>query len=117
MDVQSAAQTAVSQGGGIGSYQVQASAQPVGGVVGTAGKSGQPQRGIAPAIAKIFGSSIAPDAHLSVSFRVARAPDEIVTVFSDPQTGDEVVQFPPELMLKIAEFFDQHAGVALDTNA
>jgi uncharacterized FlaG/YvyC family protein len=74
--------------------------------------------GIAPAIAKLFGSSATPDPiRLDVSYRVLRDPNQIVTVFSDPKTGQEVAQFPPELLINLAQFFDQQRGVTLDADA
>ncbi|MEO6913374.1 MAG: hypothetical protein ABI182_05080 [Candidatus Baltobacteraceae bacterium] len=73
---------------------------------------------LTPAIAKIFGSGDAPSsASLNVSYRVARPLDEIVTVFSDPNTGKEIAQFPSEMIIQIAEFFDKQSGITLDRNA
>ena len=71
--------------------------------------------GLAPAIAKIFGNIVGPPAQLSVSYRVEGS--DIVTVFTDPTTHKEVAQFPPELLLGLAQFFDQTAGVTLDRTA
>lgn len=74
--------------------------------------------GIAPAIAKLFGSAPVPTPiPLNVSYRVVRDPNEIVTVFTDPKTGQEVAQFPPDVLIGIAEFFDQQTGVTLDRDA
>ncbi len=79
--------------------------------------SAQHESGIAPAIAKIFGSSGLPQpVNLNVSYRVLKN-DEIVTVFTDPQTGKEVAQFPPEILIGLAQFFDQQQGVTFDRNA
>ncbi|MDE2482980.1 MAG: hypothetical protein KGN02_12425 [bacterium] len=73
--------------------------------------------GIAPAIAKIFGDSGSPQAvNLNVSYRVLK-DHEIVTVFTDPKTGKEVAQFPPEILIGLAQFFDQQSGVTFDRNA
>ncbi|MDQ2681370.1 MAG: hypothetical protein M3Y21_10205 [Candidatus Eremiobacteraeota bacterium] len=73
---------------------------------------------LSPAIAKIFGSGDAPQSvSLNVSYRVARPLDEIVTVFSDPATGKEIAQFPSEMIIQIAEFFDKQSGITLDRNA
>jgi hypothetical protein len=73
---------------------------------------------IAPAIAKLFGNSGPPEPiRLDVSYRVLSDPNVIVTVFSDPKTGQEVAQFPPELLIHLAQFFDQPRGVTLDRNA
>ncbi len=72
--------------------------------------------GIAPAIAKLFGGSAIPQPiQLNVSYRVEGS--DIVTVFTDPKTGKEVAQFPPELLLGLAKFFDQQSGVTFDKNA
>lgn len=68
-------------------------------------------------IAKLFaGSSSDGSAALSVSYRVEK-PNEVITVFSDPVTGQEVAQFPAEAMVQIAQFFDKSSGVTLDQNA
>lgn len=73
---------------------------------------------LAPAIAKLFGSASPPEPiRLDVSYRVLQDPDVIVTVFSNPQTGQEVAQFPPELLIHLSQFFDQPRGVTLDQNA
>ena len=71
--------------------------------------------GIAPAIAKLFGSGTPEPIQLNVSYRVEGS--DVVTVFSDPKTGKEIAQFPPELLLGLAKFFDQQAGVTFDKNA
>jgi hypothetical protein len=73
------------------------------------------QSGLAPAIAKLFGNNGVPTPiTLNVSYRVVKGLDEIVTVFSDPKTGREIAQFPPEILIGLAEFFDQERGVTLD---
>lgn len=72
--------------------------------------------GIAPVVAKIFGTDGIPQpVTLNVSYRVDGA--EIVTVFSDPKSGKEIAQFPSELMIKLAEFFDKSHGATLDKSA
>lgn len=77
--------------------------------------SGDAGSGIAPAIAKLFGSSAPQPVQLNVSYRVEGS--DVVTVFTDPKTGKEVAQFPPELLLGLAKFFDQQSGVTFDKNA
>ncbi|HEY8298780.1 MAG TPA: hypothetical protein VIG32_12255 [Candidatus Baltobacteraceae bacterium] len=68
-------------------------------------------------VAKLFGKPEHPlSAGLDVSYRVSHNPSQVVTVFSDPQTGKEVAQFPAEIVIQIAEFFDKHSGVALDSS-
>ena len=100
------------------------------GPIGTPNSSGAPPSvgfGPAPAsgdgkvvssVARFFGPPTNPQpVTLNVSYRVLHHPNEIVTVFSDPRTNQEVAQFPPEILIGIAEFFDQHQGVTLDSNA
>jgi hypothetical protein len=74
---------------------------------------------LAPAIAKLFGSSADPQpVPLNVSYRVLKGDlGEIVTVFTDPKTGREIAQFPPEILIGLATFFDQQSGATLDQNA
>ncbi len=80
------------------------------------GGTGRP--GIAPAIAKLFGGASAPQASsLNVSYKVLHNPNQVVTVFTDPRTGQVVAQFPPELLVGLAEFFDYQSGVTLDRDA
>lgn len=74
--------------------------------------------GIAPAIAKLFGGAAVPQPiSLNVSYRVVKDLDEIVTVFTDPKTGKEVAQFPAEVLIGLAQFFDHERGATLDKNA
>ncbi len=73
---------------------------------------------VVSSVARFFGPPTNPQpVTLNVSYRVLHHPNEIVTVFSDPRTNQEVAQFPPEILIGIAEFFDQHQGVTLDSNA
>jgi hypothetical protein len=84
----------------------------------TPGESPQARGGLAPAIAKLFGSATPPEPiRLDVSYRVLNHPDQIVTVFSDPKTGQEVAQFPPDILVGLAQFFDSPRGVTLDRDA
>lgn len=73
---------------------------------------------LASDIAKLFANTgISSPITLQVSYRVSHDPNVIVTVFTDPVTGREVAQIPPEVMLQIAQFFDKHSGVTLDKSA
>ena len=83
----------------------------------TADAGAHPQQpAIAPVVAKIFGNEGIPHpVTLSVSYRVDGK--EIITVFSDPKSGKEIAQFPSELMIKLAEFFDKSHGATLDQSA
>ena len=73
---------------------------------------------LAGAVAKLF-SAPAPSGPISldVSYRVQRDPNVIITVFTDPKTGREVAQFPPEILVHLSQFFDQPRGVTLDQSA
>ena len=70
---------------------------------------------LAPAVAKLFSAANAAPAQLSVSYRVEGT--DVVTVFTDPSTHKEVAQFPPELLLGLAQFFDQQSGITFDKSA
>lgn len=78
-------------------------------------KSGLPAFALPQDVARIFTGGAA--SHVTVSFQVAHSPNEIVTVFKNSQTGEEITQVPSEIMVQIAEFFDQVAGVVLDKSA
>jgi uncharacterized FlaG/YvyC family protein len=56
-------------------------------------------------------------AQVSVQFRVVHDPNEVVTVFTNAQTGQVITQFPPESMVLIAQFFNKLAGAVLDHSA
>lgn len=74
-------------------------------------------------VSQFYGSSTgngsgtasgAPRQTIAVSFQVATDPNEIVTVFRDTKTNEVIAQFPPEIMVKIAEFFNKLSGATLD---
>jgi flagellar protein FlaG len=48
--------------------------------------------------------------NISVSFQIEQNPNEIVTVFTDKQTGKVIVQFPSETMIALAKLFDKLDG-------
>jgi uncharacterized FlaG/YvyC family protein len=99
---------------GVSSAPATTSSSPVASLPGTPQQRG----GLAPAIAKLFGSASPPEPiRLDVSYRVLTDPDQIVTVFSDPSTGQEVAQFPPDILVGLAQFFDSPRGVTLDRDA
>jgi uncharacterized FlaG/YvyC family protein len=67
------------------------------------------------AVARLLsGSNGSHESSVRISYRVNKNPDEIVTVFTDTRTGQEIAQFPSEVMLQIAEFFDKQSGVTVD---
>lgn len=73
---------------------------------------------IAPAVAKLFNVPFpAAPVSLDVSYRVDNGTHQIITVFTDPKTGQEVAQFPPEALANLAQFFDQQHGATFDRSA
>lgn len=66
------------------------------------------------AVAKLFSGGAS---NVTVTFHVEHSPNEIVTVVKDTQTGTIISQVPSEIMIKMAEFFDQITGVMLDKSA
>ena len=54
---------------------------------------------------------------IEVTFRVEHDPNQVVTVFRDANTGKEIAQFPPEVMIQLAEFFQHLAGAVVDRSA
>jgi flagellar protein FlaG len=58
-------------------------------------------------VAKLFNTQ---EQNISVSFQIEQNPNEIVTVFTDKQTGKVIVQFPSETLIALAKFFDKLDG-------
>ena len=81
------------------------SSQPVAG-------SNQPTDStLSPVVAKLFN---AQEQNVAVSFQVTTNPDEVVTVFTDKSTGKEIVQFPSQALIALAQMYDKDAGKVLD---
>lgn len=69
-------------------------------------------------VAKLFAEDGAIKSEaVNVSYRIEHDPNIIVTVFTDPTTGQEIAQIPPEVMVQFAQFFDKESGVTLDRSA
>jgi flagellar protein FlaG len=62
---------------------------------------------LASNVAKLFNTQ---EQNVSVSYQVEQDPNEIVTVFTDKQTGKVIVQFPSETLIALAKFFDKLDG-------
>jgi len=62
---------------------------------------------LASNVAKLFNVQ---EQDISVSFQVQQDPNEIVTVFTDKQTGKVIVQFPSETTIALAKLFDKLDG-------
>jgi uncharacterized FlaG/YvyC family protein len=66
---------------------------------------------LSPVVAKLFNTA---EANVQVSFQVLHDPDEVVTVFTDKSTGKEIIQFPSQALIALAEMYDKDAGKVLD---
>jgi uncharacterized FlaG/YvyC family protein len=66
---------------------------------------------LSPVVAKLFNAS---EQNVAVSFQVTTDPDEVVTVFTDKSTGKEIVQFPSQALIALAQMYDKDAGKVLD---
>ena len=64
---------------------------------------------LSPVVAKLFN---AVEANVQVSFQIQA--HEVVTVFTDKSTGKEIVQFPSQAIIALAEMYDKDAGKVLD---
>jgi flagellar protein FlaG len=77
-------------------------------------KGAQTDPSLGSKVAQLFN---AQEQNVSVSFQVEQNPNEIVTVFTDKQTGKVIVQFPSETLIALAKFFDKLDGVAVNKKA
>lgn len=66
---------------------------------------------LASGVAKLFNAQAQ---NVSVSFRIEQNPNEIVTVFTDKQTGKVIVSFPSETLIALAKFFDKLDGSVIN---
>ncbi len=66
---------------------------------------------LSPVVAKLFNTA---ESNVAVSFEVTTNPDEVVTVFTDKATGKEIIQFPSQALIALAEMYDKNAGKVLD---
>jgi hypothetical protein len=55
--------------------------------------------------------------NVAVQFKVSHGPNEIVTVFTNKDTGEVISEFPAASMVLIAQFFNQLAGAVVDRTA
>jgi len=81
---------------------------PSGGSSGGGAKQSAPSEPtLAANVAKLFNTAAA---NVTVSFQIDHNPNEIVTVFTDKTTGKVIVQFPPETLIALGQFFDKLDG-------
>jgi len=78
--------------------------------------TGSPQALQDETLHKALSQLVGNGANVSVQFRVV-GQNEIVTVFTNAETGQVITQFPPESMVLIAQFFNKLAGATLDRTA
>jgi uncharacterized FlaG/YvyC family protein len=64
---------------------------------------------LSPVVAKLFNAA---EQNVQVSFQIQA--HEVVTVFTDKSTGKEIVQFPSQALIALAEMYDKDAGKVLD---
>jgi uncharacterized FlaG/YvyC family protein len=119
MDVQTTAAAGPGQSEVVQPTQDTAATQPAPQASSTSANSGQhttAESTLANAVAKIYNVTQGPSgepAQLAVSYKYVSQLQLVVTVFTNPQTGEEI-QFPPQELLGLAEMFDQIDGVTLD---
>jgi flagellar protein FlaG len=74
-------------------------------------KGKESEAGLASGIATLYNVQ---EQNIAVSFQIEQNPNEIVTVFTDKQTGKVIVQFPSETMIALAKLFDKLDGGVVD---
>jgi hypothetical protein len=125
MDVQTVAAAGTGQGEGV-SQNAEVAAAPQAPATSSSSTSGAPpphqpddSATLASVVAKLYnvgsgsGSSGASP-QLAISYKYVSELQLVVTVFTNPETGEEVAQFPPQELIGLAEFFDQIDGVTID---
>jgi flagellar protein FlaG len=70
-------------------------------------KKGAADSTLAQQVAQLFNTQ---EQNISVSYQIEQDPNEIVTVFTDKQTGKVIVQFPSETLIALAKLFDKLDG-------
>ncbi|HEX3463997.1 MAG TPA: hypothetical protein VHS78_08125 [Candidatus Elarobacter sp.] len=75
-----------------------------------------PEHGPDATLHAALSSLVGGGSQVSVQFKVV-GQNEIVTVFKNAETGQEITQFPAEAMVLIAQFFNKLAGAVVDRTA
>jgi hypothetical protein len=70
-------------------------------------KGSEPDGSLASAVGLLYNVQ---EQNIAVSFQIEQNPNEIVTVFTNKQTGKVIVQFPSETMIALAKLFDKLDG-------
>jgi hypothetical protein len=63
------------------------------------------------AVNKIFNAKPGP---LQISYQTSTDPNEVIIVFRDPVTNQVVAQFPSEVLVRLAQFFNRVIGAVFD---
>lgn len=79
-------------------------------------EGGGDQRVSDPTLHAALSRLVGGGSNVSVQFKVI-GQNEIVTVFKNAETGEEITQFPSEAMVLIAQFFNKLAGAVVDRTA
>jgi uncharacterized FlaG/YvyC family protein len=66
---------------------------------------------------RVLSQLVGGGANVAVTFRVVHGLNEIVTVFTNADTGEVITQTPPEALVLIAQFFNKMAGALVDRTA
>ena len=80
-------------------------------------KAAQKPRASEETLHRALSHLLGGGANVAVQFRVVHAPNEIVTVFKNADTGEVISECPSQSMVLIAQFFNKLAGAVLDRTA
>jgi uncharacterized FlaG/YvyC family protein len=101
-----------SSGAGTTPSGASAAVRPAAGTPQSApGSNQQEDSTLTPVVAKLFNAAAS---NVQISFQVSTDPDEVVTVFTDKATGKEIIQFPSQALIALAQMYDKDSGKVLD---
>jgi len=77
----------------------------------------KPPHGADETLHRALSHLVGGGSNVAVQFKVVHGTNQIVTVFTNKDTGEEISQFPAESMVLIAQFFNKVAGAVVDRTA
>ena len=77
----------------------------------------KPPHGADETLHRALSHLVGGGSNVAVQFKVVHGTNQIVTVFTNKDTGEEISQFPAESMVLIAQFFNKLAGAVVDRTA
>jgi FlaG protein len=92
-------------------------AQPGGPALGSDAAQPKPPHSADETLHRALSHLVGGGSNVAVQFKVVHGTNEIVTVFTNKDTGEEISQFPAESMVLIAQFFNKVAGAVVDRTA